>query len=143
STESSKVASDLVTSNLQKIEVNLENSPDLLPTVAALAAVAQGTSHIRGVEHARFKETDRVHTMALELAKLGVQLKEEPDGLIIQGGVHGGEVESHGDHRLVMALTLVGILTGDVRIKDASAHEVSFPTFPQVMVGLGCPMEII
>ena len=137
------VSSELLTSNLQAIEVNLENSPDLLPTVAALAAVAQGTSHIMGVEHARFKETDRVHTMALELAKLGVQLKEEPDGLIIQGGARGGRVESHGDHRLVMALTLVGILTGDVRIDDASAHQVSFPNFPQVMVGLGCPMEII
>jgi 3-phosphoshikimate 1-carboxyvinyltransferase len=133
----------LLTSNLQALEVNLENSPDLLPTVAALAAVAQGTSHIMGVEHARYKETDRVHTMALELAKLGVQLKEEPDGLIIKGGAHGGVVESHGDHRLVMALTLVGILTGGVRIKDAAAHQVSFPNFPQVMVGLGCPMEII
>jgi len=137
------VTSDLLTSNLQAIEVNLENSPDLLPTVAALAAVAQGTSHIMGVEHARFKETDRVHTMALELAKLGVQLKEEPDGLIIQGGARSGRVESHGDHRLVMALTLVGLLTGDVCIKDAAAHQVSFPNFPQVMVGLGCPMEII
>lgn len=143
-TKSSNVTNDLLfTSNLQGIEVNLENSPDLLPTVAALAAVAQGTSHIMGVEHARFKETDRVHTMALELAKLGVQLKEEPDGLIIQGGARGGVVKSHGDHRLVMALTLVGLLTGDVRIKGAAAHQVSFPNFPQVMVGLGCPIKII
>lgn len=139
------VTSDLlVTSNLQGIEVNLENSPDLLPTVAALAAVARGTSHIMGVEHARFKETDRVHTMALELTKLGVQLKEEPDGLIIQGGAcGGGVVKSHGDHRLVMALTMVGLLTGDVCIKDADAHQVSFPNFPQVMVSLGCPIKII
>jgi 3-phosphoshikimate 1-carboxyvinyltransferase len=138
-----KITRDLlVTSNLQGIEVNLENSPDLLPTVAALAAVARGTSHIIGVEHARFKETDRVHTMALELSKLGVQLKEEPDGLIIQGGARGGVVESHGDHRLVMALTLVGLLTGEVCIKDADAHQVSFPNFPRVMMGLGCPMKI-
>jgi 3-phosphoshikimate 1-carboxyvinyltransferase len=144
STKSSNVTGDLLfTSNLQGIEVNLENSPDLLPTVAALAAVSQGTSHIMGVEHARYKETDRVHTMALELTKLGVQLKEEPDGLIIRGGAHGGEVESHSDHRLVMALTLVGLLTGDMRIKNAASHQVSFPNFPQVMMGLGCPVEII
>ena len=132
-----------LTSDLHAIDVNLENSPDLLPTVAALAAVARGTSHIKGVEHARFKETDRVHTMALELSKLGVNVTEEQDGLIIQGGAHGGVVESHDDHRLVMALTLVGLLTGGVRIKGAAAHRVSFPNFPQVMEGLGCPIKII
>jgi len=132
-----------LTSDLNAIDVNLENSPDLLPTVAALAAVARGTSHITGAAHARFKETDRVHTMALELGKLGVNVTEEQDGLIIQGGAHGGVVESHDDHRLVMALTLVGLLTGSVRIKGAAAHRVSFPNFPQVMEGLGCPIKII
>ncbi|EKF86402.1 3-phosphoshikimate 1-carboxyvinyltransferase [Methanobacterium formicicum] len=131
------------TCDLNGINVNLENSPDLLPTVAALAAVAQGTSHITGVEHARFKETDRVHTMALELTKLGVDVTEEQDGLIIKGGAHGGVVKSHDDHRLVMALTLVGLLTGGVHIKGAAAHRVSFPNFPQVMEGLGCPIKII
>ncbi|MBI4813455.1 MAG: 3-phosphoshikimate 1-carboxyvinyltransferase, partial [Methanobacterium sp.] len=143
STKSQNFTSQNITSDLHAIDVNLENSPDLLPTVAALAAVARGTSHITGVEHARFKETDRVHTMALELGKLGVKLTEKQDGLIIQGGAHGGVVESHDDHRLVMALTLVGLLTGDVRIKGAAAHRVSFPNFPQVMEGLGCPIKII
>lgn len=133
----------LVTGSLQAIDVNLENTPDLLPTVAALAAVAQGTSNITGVEHARFKETDRVHTMALELAKLGVKLTEERDGLIIQGGAHGGMVKSHGDHRLVMALTLVGLVTGGVHIKEASAYQVSFPNFPKIMQELGCSVEIV
>ncbi|MCC7551285.1 MAG: 3-phosphoshikimate 1-carboxyvinyltransferase [Methanobacterium sp.] len=134
---------ELITGGLQAIDVNLENSPDLLPTVAALAAISRGTSHIMGVEHARFKETDRVHTMALELGKLGVKVTEEKDGLIIQGGAHGGVVESHGDHRLVMALTLVGLVTGGVHIQNASAYQVSFPNFPQVMEGLGCPVEIV
>jgi len=133
----------LLTASIQGIDVDLENTPDLLPTVAALASVAQGTSHIVGVEHARFKETDRVHTMALELSKLGVRLKEEQDGLTIQGGAHGGVVESHGDHRLVMALTLVGLVTGRMRIQNASVHTVSFPNFPQVMQKLGCPVETL
>jgi 3-phosphoshikimate 1-carboxyvinyltransferase len=52
-------------------------------------------------------------------------------------------VESHGDHRLVMALTLVGLVTGGVHIKDADVHQVSFPNFPEIMKGLGCPIEII
>jgi 3-phosphoshikimate 1-carboxyvinyltransferase len=143
SNDQTKHSKSKYTSNLNGIDVNLENSPDLLPTVAALAAVARGTSHITGVEHARFKETDRVHTMALELDKLGVNVSEKRDGLIIQGGAHGGVVQSHDDHRLVMALTMVGLLTGGVRIKGASAHRVSFPNFPQVMEGLGCPIKII
>ena len=92
------------TGQLQGINVELTNTPDLLPTVAALGAMASGTTRIRGVEHARFKETDRIHTTAMELAKLGVIVREEDDGLIIQGGVNGGVVDSHHDHRLVMAL---------------------------------------
>ncbi|NYB52328.1 MAG: 3-phosphoshikimate 1-carboxyvinyltransferase [Methanobacteriaceae archaeon] len=134
---------ELYTGSLKAIDVNLENTPDLLPTVASLAAVAQGTSHITGVEHARFKETDRVHTMALELAKLGVKLIEEKDGLTIQGGARGGVVDSHGDHRLVMALSLVGLVTGGVRIRNSEVHQVSFPNFPQIMKSLGCPIEIL
>jgi 3-phosphoshikimate 1-carboxyvinyltransferase len=129
--------------HLQGVEVNLENSPDLLPTVAALAAVAEGLSHIKGVEHARFKETDRVYTMALELSKLGVKLTEEPDGILIQGGARGGRVKSHGDHRLVMALTIVGLVTGGVQIENAAIHQVSFPNFIQVMQELGCNLHSI
>jgi 3-phosphoshikimate 1-carboxyvinyltransferase len=127
--------------HLQGVDVNLENSPDLLPTVAALAAVAEGTSHIKGVKHARYKETDRVHTMAQELSKLGVKLTEEPDGILIQGGAIGGIVESHGDHRLVMALTIVGLVTGGVQIKNAAVHQVSFPQFIQVMQEIGCNIQ--
>src|SRR5664280_545338 len=62
---------------LDGIEVNLKNAPDLLPTVAVLGAMAKGTTKITGVEHARFKETDRIHTCAIELGKLGVKLTEE------------------------------------------------------------------
>ena len=86
------------TGQLQGIDVELTNTPDLLPTVAALGAMASGTTRIRGVEHARYKETDRIHTSAMELAKLGVNVSEENDGLIIQGGVNGGIVDSHYDH---------------------------------------------
>ena len=126
---------------LKGVDVNLNNSPDLLPTVSALAAIAEGTSHIKGVEHARYKETDRVHTMAQELSKLGVKLTEKPDGLIIQGGAKGGRVESHGDHRLVMALTIVGLVTGGIQIENANVHQVSFPQFIPIMQKLGCKIN--
>lgn len=118
---------------LQGIDVELENTPDLLPTVAALGAMAKGTTHIKGVEHARYKETDRIHTCALELAKLGVSVMEEKDGLIIQGGALGGVVDSHNDHRLVMALYLIGLKVGKVKIENASVYDVSFPNFTHIM----------
>jgi len=141
-----KVKKDEVTilghGELHGTQVNLENSPDLLPTVAALGAVAEGTTEITNVEHARFKETDRIHTCALELSKLGVSVNEKHDGLVIKGGAKGGVVTSHGDHRLVMALSLVGLKVGGVRIENASVYDVSFPNFPEAMKGLGCNIEI-
>jgi len=141
-----KVKKDEVTiighGELHGTHVNLENSPDLLPTVAALGAISNDITEIVNVEHARFKETDRIHTCALELSKLGVNIKEKKDGLVIKGGAKGGIVESHGDHRLVMALSLVGLKTGGVRIKNASVYDVSFPDFPEVMKTLGCNLEI-
>lgn len=118
---------------LHGIDANLENTPDLLPTVAALGAIAEGTTHIYGVEHARLKETDRIHACALELSKLGVLVKENPDGLTIEGGARGGIVESHHDHRLVMALYLIGLKVGGVKIENASVFDVSFPNFIEIM----------
>ncbi len=128
---------------LNGVEVNLENAPDLLPTVAALGAIAEGETNIKNVEHARYKETDRIHTCALELSKLGVQLKEKKDGLLIKGGAKGGIVNSHGDHRLVMALSLVGLKVGNVKIENASVYDVSFPNFPEGMKELGCNLDKI
>jgi len=118
---------------LNGVDVNLQNAPDLLPTVAALGAMADGTTHIHGVEHARFKETDRIHTCSIELAKLGVSLIEKKDGIQINGGVHGGVVKSHMDHRLAMAFYTIGLKVGGICIQDVSVYKVSFPDFPDIM----------
>ena len=119
--------------SLNGIEVNLKNAPDLLPTVAALGAMAVGKTKIIGVEHARFKETDRIHTCAIELSKLGVSLSENKDGLTINGGVRGGVVKSHMDHRLAMAFYIIGLKVGNITIEDGSVYNVSFPNFPNIM----------
>jgi 3-phosphoshikimate 1-carboxyvinyltransferase len=126
---------------IKGINIDLHNAPDLLPTVSALGALAQGTTEITGVEHARFKETDRISTCTKELTKLGVSVKEKNDGMVIEGGVKSGVVESHGDHRLVMAFSLIGLRAG-VRIKNAGVHDVSFPKYPAIMNKLGCNMLI-
>lgn len=118
---------------LKAFDIDLSNAPDLLPTVSVLMAVADGESRIMGVEHARFKETDRVHNCAIELENVGLDVEELRDGLVIKGFPRGGFVDSHMDHRMVMAFYVLGLKIGDVKIKDASCYDVSFPNFLEVM----------
>lgn len=126
---------------LHGIEADLHDSPDLLPTVAVLGALAEGTTRIHGVEHARFKETDRIKTCTMELSRLGVPVEEKEDGMIIEGGqITGDRVYSHGDHRLVMAFTLIGLKAG-LKIKDAQVYKVSYPGFIKTLLDLGCKLE--
>jgi len=132
---------------IQGVEVNLEDAPDLVPTVAVLGALADGTTTITGVEHARYKETDRISTTAQELTKLGFQVQEERDGLILGGKIpeefSGMVVDSHGDHRLAMALSLVGLKVGKLRVQNAEVHHISFPRYRGVMEKLGCHIEAV
>lgn len=118
---------------LRAFDINLENAPDLLPTVAVLMAEAEGTSTITGVEHARYKETDRVHNCAIELENVGVEVEEHRDGLLIKGKPTGGHVDSHLDHRMVMAFYVLGLKIGNITIKDAACYDISFPNFLEVM----------
>ena len=127
--------------NLKAIDVDLSNAPDLLITVAVLAAMAEGTSNITGVAHARVKETDRIDTTCRELEKLGCKLTEMEDGMSITGGVNSGVVDSHGDHRLVMAFSLIG-LKHDIEITNGEVFDVSFPNFIEAMAELGFELEL-
>jgi len=127
--------------NLKAIDVNLSNAPDLLITVAVLAAMAKGTTNITGVAHARVKETDRIDTTCRELEKLGCVLEEHEDGMSITGGVTSGVVDSHGDHRLAMAFSLFG-LKHDIKITNGEVFDVSFPNFIESMAELGFELEL-
>lgn len=128
--------------DLKAIDVDLSNAPDLLITVAVLAAMAEGTTNISGVAHARVKETDRIDTTCRELEKLGCKLTEREDGMSIIGGVKSGVVDSHGDHRLAMAFSLIG-LKHDIEITNGEVFDVSFPNFIESMAELGFELELI
>ena len=128
--------------NLKAIDVNLVNAPDLLITVAVLAAMAEGTTNITGVAHARVKETDRIDTTCRELEKLGCKLVEREDGMSITGGISSGVVDSHGDHRLAMAFSLIG-LKHDIEITNGEVFDVSFPNFIEAMAELGFELELV
>jgi 3-phosphoshikimate 1-carboxyvinyltransferase len=118
---------------------------DELPVLAAIATVADGITVIRDARELRVKESDRIAAMVSELRKSGAQVEELPDGMVVRGSskLHGAEVESHGDHRVAMALVVAGLLAdGETVIHDADCIAVSFPQFPQVLASLGAQVEM-
>ncbi len=121
------------TGHLEGVDVNLSNSPDLVPTVAALACAAHGETTIRGVEHVRHKEVDRLAALAEELPKFGANVEELRDGLKIEGApdsLRGAKVNPRGDHRLAMAFAVVAaVADGRTVIEDAECVAISYPRF--------------
>ncbi|MES3516933.1 MAG: 3-phosphoshikimate 1-carboxyvinyltransferase [Natronomonas sp.] len=128
-------------SELEGITVGVADTPDLLPTIAAVGAVADGTTRITDCAHVRLKETDRVAAMASELERMGAVVTERDDELVIDGGeteLHGATVDGHHDHRIVMALSVAGLAAdGETTIEGAEHVDVSFPDFFETMAELG------
>ncbi len=130
-------------SELQGVNVDASLTPDLVPTIAILGAVAEGKTVVYNAEHVRHKETDRLKAMATELSKMGADIKERPDGLEIVGGkLHGAAVHGYDDHRIVMALTVAGFVAGGTRIDTAESVDVSYPGFFQEMMRLGADVRL-
>jgi 3-phosphoshikimate 1-carboxyvinyltransferase len=126
---------------LNGIDINLSDAPDLLPTVAVLGSLAEGRTRITGVKHGRFKETDRIKMCTLELKELECEVKEFDDGMEIIGGVNSGIVNSHKDHRLAMAFSLIG-LKYDILVEDGEVFDISFPNFIEAMSEIGVDLEL-
>ncbi|KCZ70411.1 3-phosphoshikimate 1-carboxyvinyltransferase [Candidatus Methanoperedens nitroreducens] len=117
-------------SRLKGISVDVGKTPDLVPTLAVLGAASEGTMVIENAEHVRYKETDRLHAMTVELKKMGVDITEEKDRLIIKGGsIKGAEVHGWDDHRIVMALAVAGMVAGDTTIDTVESVSISYPGF--------------
>ena len=129
-------------SELTGCVIDVGETPDLLPTLAVLGALAEGTTRIENAKHVRYKETDRVHAMARELTKMGAIVKEEEESLTIKGSkLHGAKLDGWGDHRIVMALTLAGIAAGNTTISTAESVKISYPNFFEDMRRLGAKIE--
>ncbi|MEM2210811.1 MAG: 3-phosphoshikimate 1-carboxyvinyltransferase [Nitrososphaerales archaeon] len=127
-------------------EFNLSDSPDLLPVLAILGLKAKGSVKIYGVEHARFKESDRISNLALELNKLGVDVKELKDGLIIQESkdLKYAILDAHNDHRLFMAFCIAGLISKNgCIVEGAETVSVSYPNFIKDLMALNGELEVI
>ncbi|XFE83411.1 bifunctional prephenate dehydrogenase/3-phosphoshikimate 1-carboxyvinyltransferase [Aquipseudomonas alcaligenes] len=104
---------------------------DEFPVLFVAAACAEGRTVLRGAEELRVKESDRIQVMADGLIALGVKAEPTPDGIIIEGGpIGGGEVWSHGDHRIAMSFSVASLrATAPIRIHDCANVATSFPNF--------------
>jgi len=118
---------------------------DEFPALFIAAACAQGETVLTGAHELRVKESDRIAVMATGLKRLGVAVQETPDGVIIQGGMlSGGDVDSHGDHRIAMAFAMAALrASGPVTIRDCMNVATSFPDFVELAQRAGLMVEVI
>jgi len=131
---------------LQGITIPQDQVPlaiDEFPVLFVAAACATGTTVLSGAEELRVKESDRIQAMADGLSVLGVQLQTTPDGIIIHGGMlHGGVVDSNGDHRIAMAFAVAALRSsGPIVIRNCNNVATSFPGFVALSRQLGFSLE--
>ena len=138
--EAEAAAVTVFPSALHGIDVDMGACPDLVPTVAVLAAHAEGMTRVRNVAHLRIKESDRIAAPAGELARIGVRTREYPDGLEVYGAGRPPfptcpasdetpRFSSHGDHRMAMSLALLELYGRRIELDDPACVSKSFPTF--------------
>jgi 3-phosphoshikimate 1-carboxyvinyltransferase len=115
---------------LKAIEADMADMPDMVPTLAVVAAYTDGTTIIKNVAHLKAKESDRLNAVATELSKMGIEASCHDTGLIIKGGTpHGATIHTYNDHRIAMCFAVAGLITPGLRIENESCVEKSFPNF--------------
>lgn len=130
-------------SDLKSIKADLSDCIDLLPTVAVLAAAADGTSEFTGISRARLKESNRIEAVREGLEMMGVKVKEEENKLTVTGSpVKGSVIDTRGDHRIAMAFSLLGLVCGDTVIENAECVSKTYPEFWETLRGIGGKVEL-
>ncbi len=111
-------------------EVDMNSMPDCVPTLAVLAAFAEGPTRIGNVAHLKYKETDRLSALAAQLRRMGTGVEQLEDGLIIQPQPpHGAEIETYDDHRMAMSFAVAGLKVEGIVITNPACVSKSFPGF--------------
>ena len=137
---------EVYASELKGIEIPPQLVPlaiDEFPVLFIAAAAASGETVLRGAAELRVKESDRIASMAQGLERVGIEVEAYPDGLRVVGGtLQGGEVDSHGDHRIAMAFAVASLRAqGELRILDVANVGTSFPDFPGAARAIGLNVE--
>jgi len=127
------------TPELNGIDIDMRDIPDTAQTLAAIAPFASSPTRIRGIASARLKETDRIHAVCTELARLGVRVEEHDDGMTIFPCDHFSSVsiETYNDHRMAMAFSLIGLRVEGVFIQNPACVSKTFPNYFDELESLG------
>ena len=142
-----KLEDDVITTesptSLKGGKFDLSDTPDLLPAIAILALKSEKSIEIFNVKHARYKETDRIAIISRELQKIGLDVIEKDDGLILKKSseLHPAELNSENDHRLFMAFAIVGMFIGECTVSDPDSVKVSYPEFISDLVNTGAKIN--
>jgi len=125
--------------------IDMSSVPDLFPIVATLATQAEGKTILFNAKHLRYKESDRIATVTEFLRNMGANIQEREDGCVIEGPcrLKGATIDTHGDHRIMMASAIAGtVADGRTIIDDCECHEVSYPMFKEDLLSLGAIAEV-
>ncbi len=129
------------TGDLFGLDADLRDASELTPVLAALCALAESPSHLRGVGHIRGHETDRLAALTRELNALGADVTETDDGLVIRPRpLHAGRFATYGDHRIATAGAVLGLRVRGIRVEDVETTAKTLPGFTslwQAMLGTG------
>jgi len=124
------------TDHLHGVDLDLSAASELTPVVAALAALADDTSHLHGIAHVRGHETDRLAALAAEITGLGGAVTETDDGLEISPApLHGGPWRSYEAHRMATAGAILGLAVEGVLVDDIATTAKTLPQFPELWLG--------
>ena len=122
---------------LHGIDVDLRGASELTPVVAAVAALADGTTRISGVGHVRGHETDRLAALEAELGGVGCGAHADDDGLTIHPKLLGGSLwHTYADHRMAQAGALLGLVVPEVELDDVTCTDKTMPEFVQLWTGM-------
>lgn len=118
---------------LTGVNVDMSDMPDMVPTLAVIAAFASGDTVIRNVAHLKAKESDRLGSVVAELGKMGIEADCTDSGMVISGGKpRGAEIETYDDHRIAMSFAIAGLKIPGMRIREEGCVRKSFPDFWEV-----------
>ena len=115
---------------LRGVDVDMNDTPDVVQTLASVAVFAEGNTRIRNVSNLRYKETDRITAIVNELKNVGVEVKEFDDGIeVIPSPPHSAEISTYNDHRMAMSFAILGLRVEGIKIKNHECVEKTFPDF--------------
>jgi len=126
--------------SLSGVKFNADDNPDLVPVLMVLGCIAEGETVIKGVKRLQWKESSRVEVLTIELKKLGGEIKQTNDKIVVKGSrkLKGADLDCHGDHRVMMALTVAALVSeGETKIRGIECVSKSYPNFIQDLTSLG------